>query len=151
MLDEIPELPNGLANVTWVSSAFDLCDEQDVAIRWVEMGPIRHGRYRPRYRRIDLNPRLGLRQLVPGLAHEYAHHLHGDNCSATPAEQRAWETAADLVITREEYARAESIVGSHPHAIALELDLTGVLVCALRSTRVMMAMAGREEAGQPAP
>jgi Zn-dependent peptidase ImmA (M78 family) len=110
----------------------DLCAAQGVRILWVDLGPHRHGQYRRQHRLIELNPRLVLRQLVPVLAHEYAHVVHDDACSTPATERRAWEYAARLLITPADYARAERIVGPHPNAIAAELDLTPVIVRAWR-------------------
>ncbi|SDC44758.1 hypothetical protein SAMN05421872_102309 [Nocardioides lianchengensis] len=97
-------------------------------MEWADLGPKRHGQYKRRLRLIELNQNLNLRQLVPALAHEFAHFVYDDGCSTPTAERRAWEYAARMLITAEQYARAEQIVGSHPHAIAAELDLTAVVV-----------------------
>lgn len=110
----------------------NLCDEHGVRVEWANLGPYRHGQYKRQRRLIELNQNLCLRQLVPGLAHEFAHFVHDDGCSTTTAERRAWEYAARMLITPAEYARAERIVGHHPNAIAAELDLTGVVVEAWR-------------------
>ncbi|TQK68271.1 hypothetical protein FBY23_0017 [Nocardioides sp. SLBN-35] len=110
----------------------DLCADDGLTVEYVDLGPRRHGQYLRRHRRIELNRNLNLRQLVPGLGHEYAHHVYNDGCSTTFAERRAWEYAAQLLIAPEEYAAAERIVGHSVQAIALELDLTPVLVEAWR-------------------
>lgn len=106
----------------------DLCAENKVRIQYKDLGSIRHGQYLRRYRRIDLNGNLVLRQLVPGLGHEFGHFVFDDCCSTTLAERRAWEYAAQLIIQPEEYAAAERVVGHSAHAIALELDTTPILV-----------------------
>ncbi len=110
----------------------DLCADHGLTVEYVDLGPRRHGQYLRRHRRIELNWNLNLRQLVPGLGHEFAHHVHNDGCSTTFAERRAWEYAARLLISPEEYAAAERIVGHSVQAIALELDLTPILVEAWR-------------------
>lgn len=110
----------------------DLCDEHNVRVEWADLGPVRHEQFKRRHRLIELNQNLTLRQLVPGLAHGFAHFVYDDGCSTPAAERRAWEYAARLLITAEEYARAERIVGSHPNAIAAELDLTTIVVEAWR-------------------
>ncbi|WP_232676734.1 ImmA/IrrE family metallo-endopeptidase [Nocardioides sp. R-C-SC26] len=110
----------------------DLCAEHHIAVEWADLGPIRHGQYLRRRRLIELNRNLTLRQLVAGLAHEFAHYAHDDGCSTARAERRAWEYAARLLITPDEYAAAEAAVGPSVNAIAVELDLTGVLVEAWR-------------------
>ncbi|WP_418061774.1 hypothetical protein [Pimelobacter simplex] len=106
----------------------DLCAEHRVRIQYEDLGPIRHGQYLRRYRRIDLNINLVLRQLVPGLGHEFGHFVFDDSCSTAPAERRAWEYSAQLIIRPEEYAAAERVVGHNVNAIALELDTTPILV-----------------------
>lgn len=110
----------------------DLCWAHGLTIEWVDLGPKRHGQYRRRLHRIDLNWNLNLRQLVPGLGHEFAHYVYDDGCSTTFAERRAWEYAARMLITPGEYERAERIVGPSVNAIAIELDLTPITVEAWR-------------------
>lgn len=123
----------------------DLCAEHGVRIAWVDLGPHRHGQYKRRDRLIELNRTLVLRQLVPGLAHEYAHVVHDDACSTLAIERRAWEYAARLLITPADYARAERVVGPHPLAIAAELDLTGTIVRAWRRQHRAAALERRED------
>ena len=110
----------------------DLCASHGVRVEWADLGPHRHGQYQRQRRLIELNQNLVLRQLVPALAHEYAHFVYDDGCSTAARERRAWEYAARMLITPADYARAERLVGPHPNAIASELDLTGVLVQAWR-------------------
>lgn len=110
----------------------DLCYANDVRVEWVDLGPKRHGQYKRQRRLIELNRNLTLRQLVPGLAHEFAHFVYDDGCSTAASERRAWEYAARMLLSAEEYANAERIVGPHPNAIAAELDLTSVIVDAWR-------------------
>ena len=75
------------------------------------------------------------------LAHEYAHFVYDDGCSSAAHERRAWEHAARMLITPADYARAERLVGSHPNAIAAELDLTSVVVRAWRRQHRAAALA----------
>lgn len=114
------------------ASLVDLCEEHGLRVEWADLGARRHGLFHRHRRLIEMNENLTLRQLVPGLAHEFAHYVYNDGCSTTAAEKRAWEHAARMLITPSEYARAERIVGPHPNAIAAELDLTGVIVEAWR-------------------
>lgn len=114
------------------AALLDLCAEHGLKVEYVDLGERRHGQYRRRWRRIDLNVNLSLRQLVPGLAHEFAHYVFDDGCSTTFGERRAWEYAAQMLISPEEYAAAERVVGPSVHAIAIELDLTAVTVEAWR-------------------
>ncbi|MFC6344613.1 hypothetical protein ACFP8W_21705, partial [Nocardioides hankookensis] len=102
----------------------DLCASHGVRVEWADLGPHRQGQYRRQLRLIELNPGLVLRQLVPVLAHEYAHFVYDDSCSTLARERRAWEHAARMLITPADYARAERLVGPHPNAIAAGLDRT---------------------------
>lgn len=60
------------------------------------------------------------------LAHELIHALHGDDGHQAPRIERARdEEAAHLLITPEEYARAERLVDSgDPYRLARELETT---------------------------
>jgi hypothetical protein len=82
--------------------------------------------------RIVLNLRLSRRQTIACLAHELGHQRFGDRCSSPPAERRAWEYGAALVVTPHEYAAAEASVGLHAGALAIELEVTPLLVEAWR-------------------
>ncbi|KAB2806946.1 hypothetical protein F9L07_28350 [Pimelobacter simplex] len=135
------------ANEQRFARLLDLCSEYCVGVKYVDLGPTRHGQYRRRYRRIDLNRNLSVRQLVPGLGHELGHHVYDDNCSTTFAERRAWEYAAQLLISPEEYAAAERIVGHRVHSIALELDLTPVIVEAWRRSWRARPATDHDDAG----
>jgi hypothetical protein len=129
------EKPGGhdsIVNERRFADLVDLCEEQGLAIEWADLGPIRHGQYKRGRQLIELNRNLNLRQLVPGLAHEYAHFVYDDGCSTTVAERRAWEYAAQMLITPAAYAEAERICGASVNAIAAELDLTPVVVEAFR-------------------
>lgn len=123
---------DSVVNEQRFADLLDLCAEHEIAIKYVDLGPVRHGQYLRRHRRIDLNVNLTLRQLVPGLGHEFAHFVFNDGCSTATAERRAWEYAAQLIITPTEYAAAERVVGHRVNAIAIELDLTPILVEAWR-------------------
>jgi Zn-dependent peptidase ImmA (M78 family) len=128
----VPGGHDPVVNEQRLADLVELCTSQGVRIEWVDLGAHRHGQYRRRLRLIELNPHLVLRQVVPVLAHEYAHFVYDDGCSTAAHERRAWEHAARMLITPAEYARAERLVGPHPNAIAAELDLTAVLVRAWR-------------------
>ena len=137
-------MPGGhdpVVNEQRLAELIELCTAQGVRVEWADLGAHRHGQYQRRLRLIELNSRLVLRQLVPVLAHEYAHFVHDDGCSSAAHERRAWEHAARMLITPADYARAERLVGSHPNAIAAELDLTSVVVRAWRRQHRAAALA----------
>jgi hypothetical protein len=108
------------------------CGDLAVEVDWVDLGARRRGEYLDDQRLIRLNTRLTRVQATATLAHEIGHAVFGDRCSTPHAERRAWEYGASLVITPDQYARAERLVGSHPAAIAVELEVTPRLVEAWR-------------------
>ena len=68
-------------------------------------------------------------QRVSTLAHELIHARRGDDGHQSGAcEARIDEEAAGLLLTAEEYAQAERIVGPDSRALAVELDVTPSLV-----------------------
>lgn len=91
-----------------------------------------HGFYEDADRLIVLNYQCTQAQAVAALAHEVAHGVFGDRCSTEAVERRADEYGASLVIEPEEYAAAEQLVGSHPGALARQLEVTRDLVLAWR-------------------
>lgn len=82
---------------------------------------------------------ISLRQGLPWatrrvtLAHELAHHIlghtpTGDAWMSARQERHADELAAELLISVEDYVRAESLVGCHAGALAQELGVTRHLI-----------------------
>jgi hypothetical protein len=108
------------------------CADLGIDVRWHDLGETRRGEYHRLERAIVLSPRLTGRQLVACLAHELGHERFGHTCSTPANEERAWEYAAALVITPDEYAAAEARVGPDPAGLALELAVTPRLVEAWR-------------------
>lgn len=106
-----------------------------LTVDWADLGHFRRGEYRDDERRILLNERLTHAQAVSTLAHELGHAYYGDRTSTPALERRAWAYAARLMITPLAYARAESIVGEHPNALAAELGVSQRLVKAWRDSR----------------
>lgn len=102
-----------------------------------------HGFYEDCEQLIVLNHRCTQAQAVAALAHEVGHGIFGDRCSTDAIERRADEMGASFVITRDEYAAAESLVGHHPGALARQLGVTRDLVLAWR--RWWHARGWREE------
>lgn len=100
-----------------------------VAVDWVARipgGPA--GGYIHQQRRIVVDHRLTGPQARSVLAHELSHASHGDTPPADPAtrarqERRADADAARMLITPQAYAAAEQLVGPHPGALAVELDV----------------------------
>lgn len=111
---------------------FKHCADLGIDVDWCDLGEYRRGEYRRDGDRITLNPRLTARQATATLAHELGHQRFGDRCSSPPAERRAWEYGAALLITPEEYAAAEHQVGHHLSSLAIELAVTPKLIDAWR-------------------
>jgi hypothetical protein len=111
---------------------FQHCADLGIDVRWRDLGETRRGEYHRGDRAIVLNPRLTSRQLVACLAHELGHERFGHTCSTPANERRAWEYAAALLITPDEYAAAEERVGPDPAGLAIELAVTPPLVEAWR-------------------
>ena len=91
-----------------------------------------HGYYEDDERLVVLNYRCTQAQARFALAHEVAHAIYGDRCSGEWIERRADELAASLLLTSEQYAAAEAIVGPHAGALARELDVTRRCILAWR-------------------
>ncbi|WP_051706158.1 ImmA/IrrE family metallo-endopeptidase [Nocardioides aequoreus] len=107
------------------------CADLALDVEWAPLGEHRRGFYRhPRL--IVINDRLTRAQATATLAHELGHERFGDTCSTPAAERRAWEYGAALIVTPEEYADAEALVGHHPAALALHLEVTPRLIEAWR-------------------
>jgi Zn-dependent peptidase ImmA (M78 family) len=63
------------------------------------------------------------------LAHEIGHFVHGhqradDRCQLERQERQAQTYAARLLISPQEYARAEAVYGEHVNSLAKELNVT---------------------------
>jgi hypothetical protein len=87
------------------------------------------GLYDAEHNRIILRSGMTEGQRVSTLAHELIHARRGDNGHQSSAhESRIDEEAAGLLLTAEEYALAERIVGHDSRALAAELDVTPSLV-----------------------
>jgi hypothetical protein len=108
------------------------CADLGIDVEWAPLGDHRRGEYHRNGDRIILNRALTRRQVTATLSHELGHHRFGHGCSTPANERRAWQYGAALVVAPTEYRRAESLVGSHPAALALELDVTPQLVRAWR-------------------
>ncbi len=108
------------------------CADLGIDVEWEDLGDNRRGFYRHSRRRIVLNTVLTRAQATATLAHELGHERFGDTCSSAPAERRAWEYGAAVLITPADYERAEDLVGHHPAALALHLEVTPRLIEAWR-------------------
>ena len=104
------------------------CADLGLDVEWEDLGAYRRGLYRHHRRLIVLSSRLTRAQATATLAHELGHARFGDTCSSAPAEARAWMYAAAVLITPRQYAAAEALVGHHPAALALHLEVTPKLV-----------------------
>ena len=82
---------------------------------------------------VALNVRHNVLAQRVTLAHEIGHWIHGHDWTKDHRHQARDETEADLYAARllisvDDYARAEHIVGTHPSALAKELGVTRRLV-----------------------
>lgn len=84
------------------------------------------------YLRRGLNQRQQLAALLHEAAHWGAAH---DGHQSRAVEDRIGETVAAIIIDPDEYALAETLVGSNPRLLAAELDVTPGLVEAWQRRR----------------
>jgi hypothetical protein len=91
-----------------------------------------HGFYEDSAKLIVLNSYCTVAQALSALAHEVGHGIFGDRCSTEWIERRADEMGASLIITAEEYAEAEDLVGCHAGALARQLGVTRDMILAWR-------------------
>ncbi len=108
------------------------CADLGIEVSYDDLGSKRRGEYRWWTDGVALNPRLDRRQSTSTLAHELGHRRFGDRCSNPAAEKRAWEYGAALLITPQDYRKAEQLVGHHVSALAIELGVTPKLIEAWR-------------------
>lgn len=108
------------------------CGDLEIEVEWVDLGPRRRGHYLDDSGVIELNTRLTRAQATATLAHEVGHATFRDRCTTPANERRAWEYGAALIITVDEYATAEDLVGHHTGALATELGVTPILIEAWR-------------------
>lgn len=111
---------------------FAHCADVGIDVQWADLGEYLRGFYRHEQRRIVLDRRLSRQQVTATLAHEIGHWRFSDTCSTPANERRAWEYGAAMIITPDEYQRAEQIVGHHLAALAIELGVTPPLIEAWR-------------------
>lgn len=108
------------------------CGDLGIEVQWADLGEYLRGEYLADELLIRLNNRLTQVEAASTLGHEIAHHLAGDRCSTPVVERRAWEAAAALLISEDEYRTAERVVGCHPNALGIELGVTPKVVLAWR-------------------
>lgn len=109
------------------------CADLGIDVEWADLGERRRGEYRRSTNLIVLSTLLTRRQATATLSHELGHARFGDTCSTPATESRAWQYGAALIITPGQYAAAEQLVGSHPSALAAELEVTPRLIGAWRT------------------
>lgn len=85
--------------------------------------------YFPRSRRILYRLGLGWAETVCAIAHELGHAAHNDGHQTDSLrdirqEARADRWAVNTLISKNAYQMAETLVGSHPGALAAELNVT---------------------------
>lgn len=108
------------------------CADLGVDVEWCDLGEFRRAEYRHGANLIRLSLLMTRRQAIGALAHEAGHHAFGDTCSTPATERRADEYAAAFLITPAEYRAAESVVGHHVNALAIELEVTPRIIKAWR-------------------
>lgn len=109
------------------------CGDLGIDVDYEDLSHKKHrGEWRWWCRAIVLHEGLTTAQTISVLAHEIGHVMFGDECSTPAVERRAWEYAASLLVTPEEYRDAEAITGPHSGALAKELGVTVKLVDAWR-------------------
>lgn len=121
--------------VRCIDDALHLADEWGVAVTFGQ--PVgrgasdrRRGEYHHAAQRITIRPGMTSKQTLCTLTHELAHAFYGDQTSNSDIEARAWNWAARALVEPKRYAEAESLVGSHPGALAIELDVTVPVITA---------------------
>lgn len=109
------------------------CGDLGIDVEYEDLAHLSHrGEWRWWSMTIALHHQLTAVQMVSVLAHELGHVAFGDTSSTPAVERRAWEYAASMLVTPEEYAAAEGLVGCHVGALAKELGVTTKLVEAWR-------------------
>lgn len=112
-----------MTRVMTIDDLTNLCTHHGLSI--IEITPMNlHGAYVHDLKLILLNANLTTKHKLAALAHEYVHALRGDDGHQPQTVERLVDRqAAQLLVSDEEYATAENIVGPDPRAIAIELDL----------------------------
>lgn len=100
------------------------CASDGITVTWTPMPTGWEGAWHRRQRTIYLDTRLADWQAVPVLMHEMTHaHLDHDGHQAPAVERRIDEAVARTLLDHHQVARAETVVGHHPGALATELDV----------------------------
>lgn len=105
---------------------------QELTITRAQLPPGWRGCYDHANQTITLAPGLTRAQATSTLAHELGHAHYSDDATTPGREARAWQYAARLLITSDEYEAAERAVGCHPGALAVELGVTVPVIIAWR-------------------
>lgn len=113
--------------------AIQHCVDLGLMVEWADLGDKRRGKCQAPEGKVTLNLRLTMAQAASTLAHEIGHYEFGDTRTSPAVERRAWEYGASLLIEPGEYAWAESVVGHHISALALELQVTPRVIEAWRA------------------
>jgi Zn-dependent peptidase ImmA (M78 family) len=108
------------------------CADLGLDVEWAHLQEGRRGVYFHDLQLILLSRRLTRAQAVSTLAHELGHHRFGDTCSNPANERRAWQYAAAMLISPQEYRAAEDLVGPSAPGLAVELEVTPQLIHAWR-------------------
>lgn len=110
------------------------CADQGIIVSWARLPAGRRGLYVLSTRTIYLRHDMPDRLAVPTLMHEMCHAERGDDGPQPAAvEARIDRAVAHRLISVGDYRAAEAVVGPHPGAIAVALDLPRWVVDAYRS------------------
>lgn len=120
-----------------MNDMMSLATARGLRVTWRDLGR-RNGEYHSSGL-IILNPHRALVTQRVTLAHEIGHAYYGHTWTDDPRQHEAQERQADrhaaqLLITKADYAQAEALTGPHPGAIARELGVTRRLVELWRDT-----------------
>lgn len=110
-------------------------EDMAVFVQWVPMDRTQRGAYFLPTRTVYLREDMTDVVAVPTLLHELEHASRGDDGhQERVVEARIDRTVACRLITPQEYAEAEGVVGCSSTAIAAELGLPRWVVRAFRQT-----------------
>lgn len=94
-----------------------------------ELHPEDIGGWFPRSRRVLYRLGMHYAETICAIAHELGHAANGDDYTPDKLrdvrqEARADRWAVNTLISKDAYQMAESLVGPHPGALSVELDVT---------------------------
>lgn len=111
-----------------------VAEAMGLRVEWVPLPPKQRGAYDLATHTIYLSDAMSDGTALPSLLHELEHARRGDDGHQAESVEKAIDRmVAHMLITEEEYARAEYISdGRDSHTIAAELELPKWVVSAFR-------------------